>query len=360
MATAIASRDYQDVHHDPGLAVERGSPDIFMNILTTNGFVGRFVTDWAGPGARHRVGVDPPGRAQLPGRHHDAVGDGHERRGSPPAATTGGAWWRWRCGAPTAAATTSPGRCGCRCPVSVRALHEAGVMSARSPRHHSFAGTTAICGIGATEFSKDSGRSELRLAGRGGRSRARRRRYRPVRGRRPGHVLGRHQPRDRGGPDPGHGRPDVLQPHPLRRRGGVRHRAPGRHGGGQRRGRRGGVLPGLQRALRSPLRHRRPGPRPGRQRRERPLRLVRAAGTAHPGLVGGHVRPALPARHGRHHRGLRPGGGRRPRASRRPTRRRGSTASPSPSRTTRRRAGSSSRCGCSTAARSPTAARPSW
>ncbi len=51
VATAIASRDYQDVHHDPGLAVERGSPDIFMNILTTNGFVGRFVTDWAGPGA---------------------------------------------------------------------------------------------------------------------------------------------------------------------------------------------------------------------------------------------------------------------------------------------------------------------
>jgi acyl dehydratase len=52
VATAIASRDYQDVHHDPELAVERGSPDIFMNILSTNGFVGRFVTDWAGPGAR--------------------------------------------------------------------------------------------------------------------------------------------------------------------------------------------------------------------------------------------------------------------------------------------------------------------
>jgi hypothetical protein len=52
VATAMASRDYQDVHHDPGLAVERGSPDIFMNILTTNCFVGRFVTDWAGPGAR--------------------------------------------------------------------------------------------------------------------------------------------------------------------------------------------------------------------------------------------------------------------------------------------------------------------
>jgi acyl dehydratase len=39
------------VHHDPGLAQERGSPDIFMNILTTNGFVGRYITDWAGPDA---------------------------------------------------------------------------------------------------------------------------------------------------------------------------------------------------------------------------------------------------------------------------------------------------------------------
>jgi hypothetical protein len=52
VSTAIATRDYQDVHHDPGLAQERGSPDIFMNILTTNGFVGRFITQWAGPAAR--------------------------------------------------------------------------------------------------------------------------------------------------------------------------------------------------------------------------------------------------------------------------------------------------------------------
>ncbi|HSA50720.1 MAG TPA: MaoC family dehydratase [Yinghuangia sp.] len=48
-ATAIATRDYQDVHHDPGLAEAKGAPDIFMNILTTNGLVGRLVTDWAGP-----------------------------------------------------------------------------------------------------------------------------------------------------------------------------------------------------------------------------------------------------------------------------------------------------------------------
>ncbi|HZN14775.1 MAG TPA: MaoC family dehydratase [Acidimicrobiales bacterium] len=51
VSTAMASRDYQDVHHDPERAKERGAPDIFMNIMTTNGFVGRFVTDWAGPAA---------------------------------------------------------------------------------------------------------------------------------------------------------------------------------------------------------------------------------------------------------------------------------------------------------------------
>ena len=49
---AIASRDYQDVHHDSVLAKERGSKDIFMNILTTNGLVGRYVTDWSGPRGR--------------------------------------------------------------------------------------------------------------------------------------------------------------------------------------------------------------------------------------------------------------------------------------------------------------------
>ena len=49
---ALASRDYQDVHHDHVLAAARGSKDIFMNILTTNGLVGRYVTDWSGPRSR--------------------------------------------------------------------------------------------------------------------------------------------------------------------------------------------------------------------------------------------------------------------------------------------------------------------
>ena len=67
VATAIASRDYQDVHHDPGLAQERGSPDIFMNILSTNGFVGRFVTDWAGPEALLRCVDIRLGAPNYPG-----------------------------------------------------------------------------------------------------------------------------------------------------------------------------------------------------------------------------------------------------------------------------------------------------
>ncbi|UGY92463.1 MaoC family dehydratase [Streptomyces gobiensis] len=54
VAGAIATRDYQDVHHDVELAKEKGSPDIFMNILTTNGLVGRYITEWAGPTARLR------------------------------------------------------------------------------------------------------------------------------------------------------------------------------------------------------------------------------------------------------------------------------------------------------------------
>ena len=48
VSTAIATRDWQDVHHDRDVAQAAGSKDIFMNILTTNGLVEKFVADWAG------------------------------------------------------------------------------------------------------------------------------------------------------------------------------------------------------------------------------------------------------------------------------------------------------------------------
>ena len=51
VSTAIATRDYQDVHHDIEAAQTRGSKTIFTNILTSNGYCIRFVTDWTGPEA---------------------------------------------------------------------------------------------------------------------------------------------------------------------------------------------------------------------------------------------------------------------------------------------------------------------
>jgi acyl dehydratase len=54
VSTAIATRDWQDVHHDRDVAQAAGSADIFMNILTTNGLVERYVVDWLGTDAELR------------------------------------------------------------------------------------------------------------------------------------------------------------------------------------------------------------------------------------------------------------------------------------------------------------------
>lgn len=48
VSTAIATRDWQDVHHDRDIAQAAGSKDIFMNILTSNGLVEKYVVDWLG------------------------------------------------------------------------------------------------------------------------------------------------------------------------------------------------------------------------------------------------------------------------------------------------------------------------
>ncbi len=54
VAGAIATCDFEKVHHDKAAAQASGVPEIFMNILTTNGIVQRFVGQWAGPSARTR------------------------------------------------------------------------------------------------------------------------------------------------------------------------------------------------------------------------------------------------------------------------------------------------------------------
>nr|WP_245659191.1 MaoC/PaaZ C-terminal domain-containing protein [Streptomyces ochraceiscleroticus] len=67
VAGALASRDYQDVHHDAEAAREKGSPDIFMNILTSNGLVGRYVTDHFGAGCVLRKVAIRLGAPNYPG-----------------------------------------------------------------------------------------------------------------------------------------------------------------------------------------------------------------------------------------------------------------------------------------------------
>jgi acyl dehydratase len=67
IAGAIASNDYTPVHHDKEVARSQGLSDIIMNILTTNGFVGRYVTDWAGPDAQVRELEVRLGAPNLPG-----------------------------------------------------------------------------------------------------------------------------------------------------------------------------------------------------------------------------------------------------------------------------------------------------
>ncbi|HEY9315016.1 MAG TPA: beta-hydroxyacyl-ACP dehydratase [Williamsia sp.] len=54
VSTALATRDFQDVHHDRDLAHQKGSKDIFVNILTDTGLVQRYITDWAGRRAQIR------------------------------------------------------------------------------------------------------------------------------------------------------------------------------------------------------------------------------------------------------------------------------------------------------------------
>lgn len=67
VAGAIASRDFMPVHHDRDYARKQGAPDVFMNILTTNGYVARYVTDWAGAEASLRSIKIRLGGPSVPG-----------------------------------------------------------------------------------------------------------------------------------------------------------------------------------------------------------------------------------------------------------------------------------------------------
>ena len=313
----------------PGQGAARRVKDIFVNILTTPG--------WCS-------GTSPTGRARR----------------------------RWcarsRCGSacPATPATqlTFSGRGDVARP-GVRGGGHRPVQPRRS-RH----GRRSTLGEGARDLRGGGDRRDRRhrvleglgpqraAAGRrGGAGRAGRCRAGARRRRRAGDVHDGHHHRDRAGPRARHRRAEVLQPDPLRRRRGLRDRPAGGDGGrhrgrasawcatgrfNERSGRRFGQVPAPRcRRLRR-----------GGQRSHYPM------GLSTPAATGGDDRPALHARLRRDQRGLRRGS-RSPTASTPPpTRRPGSTSSRSPSRSTRRRGGSPSRCGCWTAARRPTAPWP--
>lgn len=48
---ALATRDFEPVHHNKAAALATGLPDVFMNILTSQGLMTRYATDWSGPEA---------------------------------------------------------------------------------------------------------------------------------------------------------------------------------------------------------------------------------------------------------------------------------------------------------------------
>lgn len=52
VAGALATRDFEDIHHEVAAAHRAGMKDLFMNVLTTNGLCSRYLGDWAGPEAR--------------------------------------------------------------------------------------------------------------------------------------------------------------------------------------------------------------------------------------------------------------------------------------------------------------------
>jgi hypothetical protein len=72
---ALATRDFEKVHHDKAVAQATGLPDVFMNILTSQGLMTRFVTDWSGPEATVKSVSIQLGAPNLPGMTMTITGE---------------------------------------------------------------------------------------------------------------------------------------------------------------------------------------------------------------------------------------------------------------------------------------------
>ena len=64
---ALATRDFEPCHHDKAVAQGMGLPYVFMNILTSQALMARFVTDWSGPEAVMKALKVKLGAPNVPG-----------------------------------------------------------------------------------------------------------------------------------------------------------------------------------------------------------------------------------------------------------------------------------------------------
>ncbi len=64
---AVVTNDYTPVHHEKKQAQQSGLPDVFMNILTSSGLMGTYVTNWAGAGSTTKSQHIKLGAPNMPG-----------------------------------------------------------------------------------------------------------------------------------------------------------------------------------------------------------------------------------------------------------------------------------------------------
>lgn len=75
VGSAVASRDFTPVHHNKAAANASGMANVFPNILSDNGLVGRYVTDWAGPDSTIRRINIKLGAPVMPGEDLKFIGE---------------------------------------------------------------------------------------------------------------------------------------------------------------------------------------------------------------------------------------------------------------------------------------------
>ena len=64
---ALATRDFEKVHHDKAFAQASGMPDVYMNILTSQGLTETYLRDWVGRDAVFRKLTIHLGAPNIPG-----------------------------------------------------------------------------------------------------------------------------------------------------------------------------------------------------------------------------------------------------------------------------------------------------